>query len=128
ANSRLRLGVFAGLLAALSAFLAFFPLRLKTEAVGQLVPRERRVVYSSVNGKILQLAVKHGDHVDKGQELLFIEDLETQLKVDQLSVKIGSLGQKLNAVEEQLNKPLSAKERADYLNERIKVHYELGKA
>lgn len=127
-KSRWRLAAFAVLLAGLTAFLAFYPLALRPEATGQLVPQERRIVYATVNGKILQLAAKHGDHVEKGQELLFIEDLDTQLKVDQLAVKIGSLGQKLSAVEEQLNKPLSPRERADYLNERIRVQYELGKA
>lgn len=128
ASSRTRLVVFAIIVTLLTCFLAFYPLRLKAEAVGQLVPQERRIIYSPVNGKVLQLAVKHGDRVDKGQELLFVEDLETQLKVDQLSVKISSLGQKLNVIEEQLNKTPGAKDRADFLNERIRVQYELGKA
>jgi len=127
-NSKIRIYAFAIFLLVFSAFLVFFPLPLKPEATGQLVPLERRIVYSSLNGKILQLAVKHGDHVEKGQELLFIEDLDTQLKVDQLSVKISSMTQKLGHLEDQLNKLLSQKERADFLNDRIRTQYDLGKA
>jgi len=86
------------------------------------------MVYSPFNGKIVHLAVEHGDRVDKGQELLFIEDLDTQLKVDQLAVKIGSSSQRLNLLEEHLNKSVTAKERAEYLNDRIRIQYELGRA
>jgi biotin carboxyl carrier protein len=128
ASSKLRLFAFVAVLVACTAFLAFFPLPLKPEATGQLVPIERRIIYATLNGTVVQLAVEHGDRVEKGQELLFIEDLDTQLKVDQLSVKISSMIQKLNHLEDQLNKPLSAKERADYLNDRIGTQYELGKA
>jgi multidrug efflux pump subunit AcrA (membrane-fusion protein) len=127
-NSRLRLLLFAGVLALCSAALIFVPLPLKSEASGELVPTERRTVYAPLNGKVVHLAVEHGDRVEKGQELLFIEDLDTQLKVDQLSVKIGSCNQKLSLLEEHLSKPSTAKERADYLNERIRTQYELGKA
>ena len=127
-KSRVRLLAFVSALVVLSALLTFVPLPLKPEATGQLVPQERRVVYSSLAGKILQLAVKQGDQVEKGQELLFVQDLDTQLKVDQLSVKISAFGQKLNSLEEQLNKLVTAKERADNLNERIRTQYDLGKA
>lgn len=127
-RGRLRLSIFAGVLIACSAFLAFFPLPLKSEATGELVPVERRIVYAPFNGKIVHLAMQHGDRVDKGQELLFIEDLDTQLKVDQLSVKIASANEKLRLLEEHLSKALAPKEQAEYLNDRIRTQYELNRA
>ena len=127
-DGRMRTFVFSAILIICSAFLAFFPLPLKSEATGELVPTERRIVYAPINGKIVHLAMQHGDRVDKGQELLFIEDLETQLKVDQLSVKITSAGEKLRLLEEHLSKPVAAKEQVEYLNDRIRTQYELGKA
>ena len=127
-NSRLRLLLFVSIMTLCSAFLVFCPLPLKSEANGELVPTERRTVYAPISGKIVHLAMEHGDRVEKGQELLFIEDLDTQLKVDQLSVKIGSFNQRLSILEEHLSKSLTFKERAEYLNDRIRIQYELGKA
>jgi biotin carboxyl carrier protein len=127
-GGRLSTLVFVTVLLACSAFLAFFPLPLKSEATGELVPVERRIVYAPFNGKIVHLAMQHGDRVDKGQELLFIEDLETQLKVDQLSVRITAANERLRLLEEHLSKPLAPKDHAEFLNDRIRTQYELGKS
>lgn len=119
------LPIVGAVLMAVGLILVRLPLR--SEAVGQLVPQERRVVYANLNGKIVQLAVGPGDRVEKGQELLFIEDLETQLKVDQLTVKIGSLGQRIASLDEQLAQNSSTRERGEHLTERIKAQFEMEK-
>ena len=123
-----RWALFATVCAALACFLTFVQLPVRPEATGQLVPTERRIVYAPLNGKILDLLVNQGDVVEQGQELLFLEDPETQLKADQLSVRIQSFNQKLGLVEDQFTRNLSAKEQADLLAERLKVQFELRKA
>ncbi len=121
-------GVCMAVLVIISCLLIFIQAPLRSEATGHLAPKERRIVYSPIEGKILQLTAQHGDRVEKGQELLFIEDLDAQLKLDQLTVKIGSFNEKLGFIDEQLGRNLSPKDKSDYLNERIQVHYELQKA
>lgn len=123
-----RWAVRLGVLALVVLLICGIRLPRRMEASGQLVPRERRIIYAGRSGKVLDLAVKHGDKVEKGQDLLFLEDLETQLKVDQLLVKMSSFDQKIAFLDEHLAKNLLPKERTDLLSERIKADYELNKA
>jgi biotin carboxyl carrier protein len=101
---------------------------LRLEAKGQLVPVERQMVYAAQNGKVVELRARPGDRVEKGQELLFIEDLETQLQIDQLALKIGAAEQRLTLLSEQLGKKTSNEERSGLVKERIQQQYELRKA
>jgi biotin carboxyl carrier protein len=116
--------VLAGLIAGLT--LVRIPLRL--DARGQLVPQDRQIVYATVNGKVVEVKARHGDRVDRGQELLFLEDLETQLKVEQLGIKINSAQQRLAMLGERLGKAVTADERNTLTRERINQEYELRKA
>lgn len=117
-----------GILALVALVVMGIQLPRRMEATGQLAPSERRIVYSPRNGKVLDLAIHHGDRVEKGQELLFLEDHETQLKVDQLLVKMSSFDQKIGYLDEQLARNLLPKERTDLLAERIKANYEFNRA
>jgi hypothetical protein len=59
---------------------------------------------------------------------LFLEDLETQLKIEQLTVKVTFTEQRLAALAEQFGKATTNDERNSLLRERINQEYELRKA
>jgi multidrug efflux pump subunit AcrA (membrane-fusion protein) len=124
----LHVAAAAACVSVVAGLLTLVRLPLRAEAEGQLVPVQRRIVYAAVHGRIAQLAARHGDRVAEGQELLFVEDPVTQLKVDQLAVRISSLSQKLAFLDEQIGRNLGVKERAAHVAERIETAYELNKA
>jgi hypothetical protein len=123
-----RAGLYALPVVALIAVLTLVPMTLRMQAKGQLLPVQRQMVYAAQNGKIVELRARPGDRVEKGQELLFIEDLETQLQMDQLAIKIGAAEQRLGLLSERLGKKTSNEERSALVKERIQQQYELRKA
>lgn len=123
-----RVGLYALPLALLVLILILVPMSLRLEAKGQLLPVQRQMVYAAQHGKIVELRAKPGDRVEKGRELLFIEDLDTQLQIDQLAIKIGAAEQRLALLSEQLGKKTSNEERNGFVKERIQQQYELRKA
>lgn len=123
-----KLGFILLLVLVAAGILSLVPASLRLEAKGQLVPVQRQVVFARLAGRIVDLKVQPGDVVEKGQELLFVEDLETQLQSDQLSLKIGAAEARLALLQEQLSKPLSKDERHGLTKERIQQEYELRKA
>lgn len=122
----------AGLILALAAIvlglLVFVQAPYRQEAKGQLVPQQRQLVFAPLAGKIVELKVQAGDLVEQGQELLFLEDLETQLQIDQLGVKIAAAEQRLAFLGEQLGKAFTPEERLSLTKDRFTQEYELRKA
>src|SRR5207237_6322673 len=80
------------------------------------------------SGKVVEVKAANGDRVERGQELLFLEDLETQLKVEQLAIKIGAAEHRLAVLNDQLAKAAGDEERDPLIRERIAQDYELRKA
>ncbi len=112
----------------LAGALTLIPAPLRVEARGQLLPKDRQIVYATRPGKIIELKTHHGDQVHKGQELLFLEDLESLLKLEQLTVKVAYADQRLAALTDQLAKAGTNEERNVLAKERINQEYELRKA
>jgi biotin carboxyl carrier protein len=123
-----RLCLYAACAAIVIGILVFVQIPLRLEAKGQLVPVQRQMVYAMLHGNIVDLKARHGDRVDKGQELLFIEDLETQLQIDQLSIKTSAAEQRLALLSEQIGKSTNNEERNALTKEQINQEYELHKA
>jgi biotin carboxyl carrier protein len=113
---------------ALVGTLALVPAPLRLEARGQLVPRERQVIYAELNGKVVEVKAQHGEQVHKGQELLFLRDLDTQLKIEQLGIKVSFAEQRLAVLNDQLSKAGGGDDRSALIKERINQEYELRKA
>ncbi len=111
-----------------SGLLVYVRVPLRLEARGRLVPQERQVVYAPVAGRVVDLKVRPGDAVARGQEILLIEDLETQLQADQLNIKIGAAEQRLALLSEQLGKGLPAERSDELVKERIDQEFELRRA
>lgn len=106
----------------------FLHVPLRLEAKGQLLPRQRQIVFAPIAGKVIDLKTQHGEAVEKGQELLFIEDLDTQLQVDQLTLKITAAEKRLALLSDQLGKTNNNEERHTLTRERIQQEFELRKA
>jgi biotin carboxyl carrier protein len=103
------------------------PIPLRTDARGSLLPQQRQVVYAPLAGKVIDVRAQPGDEMVKGQELLFIEDLETQLQIDQLTIKIGATEQRLALLAEQLGASGSPERLEALTRDRIEQDFELRK-
>jgi biotin carboxyl carrier protein len=123
-----RLGAILLAAALVVSGLLFIPAGLRLEATGQLLPKERQTVYAPFSGRIVELKAQAGDLVDKGQELLYLEDLDTQLKIEQLTIKISAAEHRLAVLNEQLGKSALEEDRNAFIKERINQEYELRKA
>jgi multidrug efflux pump subunit AcrA (membrane-fusion protein) len=123
-----KIGLALAAFTALAVVLLEIPAPLRREATGQLLPTDRQIIYAPVAGRIVELKVQNGDLVGKGQELLFMEDLEAQLKLEQLAIKIASAEHRLAVLTEQLGRSATADDRDGLTKERINQEYELRKA
>jgi multidrug efflux pump subunit AcrA (membrane-fusion protein) len=124
----LQVGAVAATALALVALLTFVQIPLRLEARGELLPRERQVVYSTLNGRVVEMKAQPGESVGKGQELLLMEDLELQLQIEQLGIKVGSAEQRIAILNQQLGKATNNEERNALTRERVNQEYEMRKA
>ena len=116
------------LAAAIVVVFGYLQVPLRLEAKGQLLPKQRQIVYAPIAGKVVDLKAQHGDAVEKGQELLFIEDLETQLQVDLLALKISAAEKRLALLTDQIGKTNNNEERHTLTRDRIQQEFELRKS
>jgi multidrug efflux pump subunit AcrA (membrane-fusion protein) len=123
-----RLGVAAGAVLAAIATLALVQAPLRMEARGELLPGDRQVVYSTLNGKVVELKARHGEAVAKGQELLLMEDLDLQLQIEQLAIKVSAAEQRLALLGQQLARATGSEERNTLTREMVNQEYEMRKA
>jgi multidrug efflux pump subunit AcrA (membrane-fusion protein) len=123
-----KVAVVAGALLVLAATLTLVHAPLRLEARGALLPRERQVVYSTLNGKVVELKAQHGTSVAKGQELLLMEDLDLHLQIEQLTLKVSSAEQRLALLSQQLGRATGNEERNTLTRELVNQEYEMRKA
>jgi biotin carboxyl carrier protein len=123
-----KLAAAAAAVAVVIALLVLVPAPLRVEAKGELLPRDRQVVYSTLNGKVVELKARHGQSVGKGQELLLMEDLDLQLQIDQLAIKVSSAEQRLALLGQQLARATATEERNTLTREMVNQEYEMRKA
>ncbi|MFO0925504.1 MAG: HlyD family efflux transporter periplasmic adaptor subunit [Gemmataceae bacterium] len=114
--------------AAVIAALVLVPAPLRLDARGQLLPRQRLTVFAPVTGKVIEVKAQNGERVVRGQELLFLEDLDTHGKIEALTVKVAAAEHRLAVLAEQLARPGTDEERDALVKERINQRYELRKA
>jgi biotin carboxyl carrier protein len=76
----------------------------------------------------VEMKARPGEQVGKGQELLLMEDLELQLQIEQLGIKVSAAEQRIAILSQQLGKATSSEERNALTRERINQEYEMRKA
>ncbi len=74
-------GAVAAALVVLVTALVTVPWPLRMEGKGQMLPKERHVVYSRFNGPITTVKAGHGAKVRRGDEMLTIKDQGLQEKI-----------------------------------------------
>jgi hypothetical protein len=93
------------LLALIGLFAALIgvPYPLKMDAAGQLLPRERRWVYSPIEGQVVRFepGVQPGAGVAEGQPLVLMYDTELELKLTQLANEVAGLQEDIAALAAQ---------------------------
>jgi RND family efflux transporter MFP subunit len=82
-------------LSACLAALAAGPARAQVDAVTK--PKDDRALGFSLRGKVVQVAVKEGDHVKKGDLLMKLDDSERAALVDLYKLKADSITAKKGA-------------------------------
>jgi hypothetical protein len=105
------LGIVAGV-AALIAAMVLVPYPLKMEAKGQLLPHERRWVFSPVEARIVRILdnIRPNTHVVRNQPLIEMWDIDLDKRISTLKAEIQAADDKIASFEFQLN---SAQTEAD---------------
>jgi len=120
--------VAAGVLLLIVA-LVVVPYPLRMDAKGQLLPKERRIVYSRVTGPIVKVKVTNLERVARDQELVLISDLDLLTKVNTLIAQMNYAQQQRALYLEQSSRPgLAPEQRIQLENERIRAEFEYNKA
>ncbi len=83
-------GAVAAALVVLVTALVTVPWPLRMEGKGQMLPKERHVIYSRFNGPITSVKAGHGAKVRRGDEVLTIRDPALQEKIVQQSIAMKS--------------------------------------
>lgn len=96
-------GVVAGVVLLLGAMI-FVPYPLKMDAKGQLLPQERRYVYSPKEGRILEFKVQKGDDVTQEQPLVEMYEVELHTQMLKLMSEIEGADQQIRAHDAEYQK------------------------
>src|SRR5262249_51585126 len=104
----------AAALAVLVAILILVPYPLKMDAKGQLLPKERRYIFSPVEGRIVGFRVDPGQNVYKNDPLVEMYDTELEKKMLQLKGEADISKSKVRAIELQMQDAKS--------EDRLKLH------
>lgn len=108
-----RIALLAGALSGLVAALIWVPHPLKMEATGQLLPRERRWLYSPVEGRVLRFeqGVLPGSAVTEQQPLVQMYDMQLEIKLVQLAHEVAAAQDDITGVAAQQNAARTEAER-----------------
>ena len=81
------------------------PYPLKLDAKGQLLPVERRWIYTPVEGQVVRFeeGVEPGVLVAEHQALVLLFDVQLENKLVQLSNEVGAAQQDVQALVKQIN-------------------------
>ncbi|MDP7421991.1 MAG: GAF domain-containing protein, partial [bacterium] len=87
--------IVLSVLAVVTAALYFMPVRYTVSADSEVVPRDKRFVYSEVDGLLKEMLIHDGDMVDKGQPIARIDDRELVFQRNKLKNKTGIIEQEI---------------------------------
>jgi hypothetical protein len=96
----------------LVAMFVFVPYPLKMKSKGNLLPLDRRLVYSHVPGIIVEFKVNPGDPVWEGMPLVLMKDVETDQKITTIQGEIRRLNGEIDTLAAQATEGKSAADRA----------------
>jgi hypothetical protein len=109
------MGAVALGLAALIAMLVLVPYPLKMEAKGQLLPRERRWVYTPVEGRVMAFPpeIVPGATVTVGEPLVKMQDQHLQMQIIDLEKAIDTSKANIEAATAEYSKNISPQQKLE---------------
>ena len=93
---------------------------LKMDATGQLLPRQRRWLYTPVEGRVIRFeqGVRPGGTVEEGQSLVLMHDVQLELKLVQLANDIAAAQEDVDSLAVRQNTAGTETERAALAGEK----------
>lgn len=107
----------AACVALLALAMVCVPFPFKMEASGQLLPQQRRRVYSPVEARVMEFEVQPGSIISEGQPLVLMYDENLEKKLITLQGDIAAARQDIDFLNKQLASP-SAADRALYIRQK----------
>jgi hypothetical protein len=110
------LSILVGILVLIAAFY-LVPYPLKMEAKGELLPVNRRYVYSPVNARVERFLVLPNQEVDPEQDLAEMYDEKLHKDIIELQGEINKAAEAINSINRRLNETTTSPERAQMLGD-----------
>lgn len=101
--------LIASAVVALLTWFVVWPADFELQGKGSLQPVVQREVFAGVDGRVRKVLVKHGDHVQKGQEVAEMESNELEVQLADVRGKLLSTRQQAGATVYRLNKEKNLK-------------------
>lgn len=113
----------AGCILAFILAMIFVPWDFKVHATGALQPVERRDVFAGVDGVVEEVAVRHGQEVQKEQVLVRLRNTELKQALLEIEGQIATNQKQLAAIQKTLSETrmLSAQDRARLTGQRAEL-------
>lgn len=94
-----KLLVLTALLFAAAIFLACWQTPFYVAAEGELLPKERRLVFSHSEGEVVDVLVNHGDVVEKGQVLVRLNSEDLDLRIEDVNGRLETLVERKGSIQ-----------------------------
>lgn len=106
--------------------LCLWPSDLKLTGKGKLQPAIRRDVFANLDGEVVEVLVKHGDKVKKGQLLAEMRNIDLEVKITDAEGQIEATKAQLSAVTSSITgKSARLDDQNKFLGERLKLESQL---
>jgi hypothetical protein len=107
-------------LALLTLAMILVPYPLKMDANGQLLPRERRWVFSPVEGRVEEIRAEPGQDVNAGDQLVLMRDLQLEFQLRGLREEIAGHDREIQSFGQQYSQARP--------EERVQISHDIVKA
>jgi multidrug resistance efflux pump len=106
--------------------LCLWPADLQLTGKGKLQPAIRREVFANLDGEVVEVFVKHGDKVKKGDPLAQMRSIDLEVKITEAEGQIEATKAQLSAVTSSITgKTAKLEEQNKFLGERLKLELQL---
>jgi multidrug efflux pump subunit AcrA (membrane-fusion protein)/transcriptional regulator with GAF, ATPase, and Fis domain len=106
--------------------LCLWPSDLQLTGKGKLQPVIRREVFANLDGEVIEVLVKHGDKVKKGDALAQMRSIDLEVKITEAEGQIEATKAQLSAVTSSITgKTAKLDEQNKFLGERLKLESQL---
>jgi len=103
-------------------FLALWPANFELSGKGKLQPALKREIFANLDGDVVEVPVRHGQLVKKGDVLARMRNLDLDVKLEAARGQLNQTRQQLGSVNTRLSdRRLDPKDRSTLLGDRMKL-------